>query len=286
MNWDCLLKAVRIAVRFLDDVIDAGERKHPLKSQKRVSLAGRRIGLGVMGLADAMVLLNLKYGSRKSVQWIDRLFREMKEAAYETSIELAKEKGAFPAFESAAHLRSPFIQALPKSLRSALKKNGLRNCALLAIAPTGSISILAGISSGIEPIFASRYLRHVSERAFHAEHPLIKKYHLHSKDDLPPSFVTAHEIPAEHRLLVQAAAQQHIDQSISSTMNLPEAVTPAKIEQLFWKAWKLGCKGITVFREGTRSSVIHPIRKAPGAYEAEKSPPVGICVFCEPLTAR
>ncbi|GBC84787.1 Vitamin B12-dependent ribonucleoside-diphosphate reductase [bacterium HR11] len=283
LDWDRLAETVRRAVRFLDDVIDVGAPRHPLRAQRRASERSRRVGLGIMGLADCMVMLNVVYGSPECIRWVDRILAFIKEAAYQASIDLAREKGPFPAFDARQHEKSPYIQELPAPIRRGIQTYGLRNCALLAIAPTGSISILAGTSSGIEPIFALQYLRHVAGQAYEVEHPLVRRYRqmYGASSPLPPAFVAAHQVDPEARVELQAAAQRHVDQSISSTVNLPEDTPVSTVERLYWKAWELGCKGITVFREGSRASVVEPLHEERGVYRVEAEPPLGVCVVCE-----
>ncbi|MDW8356474.1 MAG: ribonucleoside-diphosphate reductase, adenosylcobalamin-dependent, partial [Thermus sp.] len=191
----------------------------------------------------------------------------IKETAYRASAQLARERGPFPAFQAQEHRKSPFIQSLPEDLQREVEK-GLRNAALLSIAPTGSISILAGVTGGIEPIFALTYLRHAGGEVFLAEHPLLKRYREATGGGLP-SWPTAHSVDPFGRVRLQAALQRHVDQSISSTVNLPQDTPKEVVEALFLTAWKEGCKGITVFREGSREEVMEPL------------PPVGVCTFCQ-----
>jgi len=282
LRWDDLSRAVRTAVRFLDNVIDVGAPRHALRRQRDVSLRSRRIGLGVLGMADCLASLGLVYGSGPSLSMLDRLMGAIRDSAYEESIRLAEEKGAFPAFDPDRHLASPYILRLPESIRIGIRTKGLRNCALLAVAPTGSISCLAGASSGIEPIFSLSYLRHVAGRAYKVEHPLVARYRERHgpSGPLPGTFVTALRIDPNARVRLQALVQRHVDQSISSTVNLPADTTPSTVESLFRQAWESGCKGITVFREGTRASVLETAGRE-GAYRADAGSPMGVCTFCE-----
>ncbi|BDG16781.1 adenosylcobalamin-dependent ribonucleoside-diphosphate reductase [Thermus brockianus] len=267
LDYAALEEATRLAVRFLDAVVDLGKNRHPVRAQKEASLRSRRIGLGLMGLADMLAMLGLPYGSGEALRLAEEVMRRIKEAAYGESAQLAQEKGPFPAFNAAKHLQSPFIQALPEALIQKVEK-GLRNAALLSIAPTGSISILAGVTGGIEPIFALTYLRHAGGEVFLAEHPLLKRYRKATKGGTP-DWPTAHTVDPFQRVRLQATLQRHVDQSISSTVNLPKETPKEVVEQLFLTAWKEGCKGITVFREGSREEVMEPL------------PPVGVCTFCQ-----
>jgi len=267
LDFGALEEATRLAVRFLDAIIELGKNRHPLRPQREASLRSRRIGLGVMGLADMLAMLGLPYGSQASIRFAEEVMRRIKEAAYRESARLARERGPFPAFDPREHLKSPFIQALPEDLLREVEK-GLRNAALLSIAPTGSISILAGVTSGIEPIFALTYLRHAGGSVFLAEHPLLRRYREATGGGLP-DWPTAHQVDPFQRVRLQAALQRHVDQSISSTVNLPRETPKEVVEKLFLTAWKEGCKGITVFREGSREEVMEPL------------PPVGVCTFCQ-----
>jgi ribonucleoside-diphosphate reductase alpha chain len=282
LDWDGLSEAVRLAVRFLDNVIDVGASRHALRDQRLASLRSRRVGLGILGMADCLAALHLVYGSEPSLSLLDRLMGVIKETAYEESIRLAEEKGAFPAFDPVRHLESPYVRRLPKSIRNGIRTKGLRNCALLAVAPTGSISCLAGTSGGIEPIFSFSYLRHVAGQAYKVEHPLVARYRERygPSAPLPESFTTARRIDPDARVRLQALVQRHVDQSISSTVNLPAETPLSAIEELYRKAWEAGCKGITVFREGTRASVLE-VAGREGVYRAEAGSPVGVCTFCE-----
>jgi ribonucleoside-diphosphate reductase alpha chain len=282
LDRDRLAEAVRRAVRFLDNVIDAGAPRHALRAQREASVRSRRIGLGILGLADCFAMLGLVYGSEPSLTWADRLLEFIKETAYEASIELAAEKGPFPAFDPRRHLESPYVRRLPESIRGGIRTTGLRNCALLSVAPTGSISCLAGTSSGIEPMFSLSYLRHVAGHAYRVEHPLVGLYRSRHGPaaPLPEAFVTAHRIDPDARVRLQALIQRHVDQSISSTVNLPEEAPVTLVENLYRKAWERGCKGITVFREGSRASVVEPAERE-GVYRVEPESPLGVCTFCE-----
>lgn len=282
LDWTGLSAAVRLAVRFLDNVIDVGASRHAVREQRRSSIRSRRVGLGILGMADCLAALGLVYGFAPSLSLLDRLMGAIKETAYEESVRLAQEKGPFPAFDADRHLESPYVQRLPESIRTGIRAKGLRNCALLAVAPTGSISCLAGTSSGIEPIFSLSYLRHVAGQAYRVEHPLVARYRERHGPaaPLPESFVTARRIDPDARVRLQAMIQRHVDQSISSTVNLPAETPLPAVEELYRKAWESGCKGITVFREGTRAPVLEPAGRE-GVYRAEVGSPVGVCTFCE-----
>ncbi len=262
VDWDSLVRATQYAVRFLDDVLDYNADRHPLPQQKKASLWSRRIGVGITGLGDMLIKLGLKYDEDATIEFVDKLFERITNVIYGYSTELAKEKGAFPAFVAEKHLAQPFIQRLDPRVKEKVKE-GVRNAAITTIPPVGSGSILAGCSSGIEPVFALSYTRRsksLSEGEFKVFHPLVKEYmsatHVSDVKQLPSYFVTAHQIKPEMRVKMQAAIQRHIDTAISSTVNLPESITPEEVERIYFLAWQLGCKGITVYREGSREGIL------------------------------
>jgi ribonucleoside-diphosphate reductase alpha chain len=201
--------------------------------------------------------------------------------AYDASADLAAEKGPFPAFEAARHFDNPFFASFPPALLEKLTQQGLRNVTLLTIAPTGTIAALAGCTSGIEPIFALSYTRRsesLSEREFAVVHPLAMQYrtahHLAADADLPEFFTTAHRIDPEKRVLMQATLQRHIDQSISSTINLPRNTSRDTVERIYRQAWQAGCKGITVYREGAREGILLTATEAHAPQTTAKGVPV------------
>jgi ribonucleoside-diphosphate reductase alpha chain len=263
IDWPTLEKALRYAVRFLDDVLDYNADKHPLPAQREASLRSRRIGVGFTGFGDMLIKLGLKYDSDEAIAFTDKLFERIKHIVYDESTELAVEKGTFPAFDREQHLRSAFIKRLDRSLIEKIKSNGLRNAALLTVPPVGSGSVLAGCSSGIEPIFSLSYVRKsksLSKSEFEVSHPLVREYMekmgLSHINELPKTFVTAHEIEPIMRVRMQATIQKHIDHAISSTVNLAKGVSPETIGDIYFEAWKAGCKGITVYREGSREGIL------------------------------
>jgi len=263
VDWAGLEKAVRCAVRFLDNVLDYNADRHPLPQQSETSLKSRRIGLGLTGLADMLVKLKIKYDTDEAIAFADKLFETIKNNAYDQSIELAKEKGKFPLFDAEKHLSMPFVQTLNSDLRQKIAAGGLRNVAVLTIPPVGSGSVLIGTSSAIEPIFAYSYTRRsesLSQEYFKVYHPLVMQYMQVAglKDDakLPEYFVAAHMIKPESRVKMQGMVQKHIDSAISSTVNLPSDATVEQVSSIYMQAWKAGCKGITVYREGSREGIL------------------------------
>ncbi len=261
VDWEGLLQAARFTVRFLDNVLDYNRDRHPLPAQVEASMNSRRIGVGFTGLGDMLAQLRLKYDTPEAVAFVDRLFERIKLEVYDASADLAREKGSFPKFDPDRHLESPFFADFPDELREKIR-GGLRNGALLTVPPVGSGSVLAGVSSGIEPIFALWYIRRsesLSQEEFRVYHPLVKTYKEltgASDEELPDFFVTAHEIDPFFRVKMQATIQKHIDHSISSTVNLPKETPKETIARVYLEAWRQGCKGITVYREGSREGIL------------------------------
>lgn len=263
IDWEDLKRAFRFSVRFLDNVLDYNAEKHPLRAQTEASQRSRRIGVGFTGFGDMLLKLNLKYDTPEAVQFTDKMFEYIKNIVYEASSDFASEKGGFPAFDLDTHLSRPFIKTLDGRVIEKIKNQGLRNACILTVPPVGSGSILAGTTSGIEPIFALSYYRRsksLSQEEFKVYHPLVGEYMerfgLRDETELPPVFITSHEIKPEMRVRMQAAIQKHIDSCISSTVNLPTNITLDEVEKIYFLSWKLGCKSITVYREGSREGIL------------------------------
>ena len=277
VDWENLDKTIRYGVRFLDNVLDYSYDRHALKEQAEETVYARRIGLGIMGLANMLISMNLKYDSEKAIEFVDYLMKRIKETAYDESSNIAKEKGSFPAFVAEKHLQRNFVKRLDKNLLDKIAKNGLRNSCILTVAPTGSISSMAGVSGGIEPIFALSYTRRsesLSEEKFEVLDPFVKRYMekfgIKDKSELPETFVTAHKIDPFFRVKMQAAIQKHIDSSISSTVNLSADTDADTVDKIYRYAWKLGCKSITVYREGSKEDILKATDEKP-LEKAEKS---------------
>lgn len=263
IDWRNLEKALRYATRFLDNVLDYNSDKHPLEEQRKASMWSRRIGVGFTGFGDMLIKLNLKYDSQQAVKFVDRLFEKIKNICYDESCNLAVEKGPAPAFIAEKHLSRQFIQRLDSSVKQKISSHGVRNCCVLTVPPVGSGAILAGTTSGIEPIFATSYVRKsksLSGEEFRVFHPLVqqymKRFQLKKESDLPDIFVTAHSIKGEFRVQMQGTIQKHIDSSISSTVNIPKESTVQDVKDIYFQAWRAGCKGITVYREGAREGIL------------------------------
>lgn len=254
---------VTTAVRMLDNVTTIS--RFPLKKQKEQALKTRRIGIGITGLADALIMLNKHYGTKKGRELASEIMKGICHSVYRSSIELAREKGAFPSFDREAYTERPFIRGLPAEIQSNLKKYGIRNSHLLSIAPTGSISLLAGnVSSGLEPVFDFEYTRNVLNRDGSATGYRVQDYAYRlwlklkgENRELPDSFVRATELPPEDHLKMQAALQQYVDNSISKTINIPEGFPFSSFKKIYENAYHNGLKGCTTFRPNpTTGSVL------------------------------
>jgi len=263
VDWEQLDRALRYAVRFLDNVLDYNSDRHPLPQHREASLYSRRIGVGFTGLGDMLVMLRLKYDSEPAIAFADGLFDRIKNVVYDESVNLAMEKGQFPGYDAGSHTSQAFVRALSPEVLERIHRHGLRNVGLLTVPPVGSGAALAGVTSGIEPIFDLSYVRRsesLSQEFFTVYHPLVRefmdRYGIERASDLPDCFVTAHQIRPEMRVRMQAAVQRHIDHAISSTVNLPQDAQPDDVEKVYFLAWKSGCKGITVYREGSRDGIL------------------------------
>jgi ribonucleoside-diphosphate reductase alpha chain len=244
---------VRTAVRMMDNVVDAS--RFPLPEQAAEAHAKRRIGLGVTGLADALLMVGLRYGSDKAARQTEDWMHAIARSAYLASVDLAREKGAFPLFEAEAYLASGNMAGMDADVREAIRSHGIRNALLTSIAPTGTISLYAGnVSSGIEPVFAYAYKRKVLQKDGSRTEEEVVDYAvrlwraLKGDEALPDYFVNAQTLaPLEH-VKMQAAAQKWIDSSISKTINCPEDISFDDFQQVYMAAWDQGCKGCTTYR--------------------------------------
>jgi len=260
-DYDDLADATRVATRFLDDVIEYNLPNHALPSIKEAVASDRRVGLGITALADAFVAMRLKYDTEEALKAAEGIMRTITYTAYETSTDLAREKGPFPLFNWDGVSRSKFIQDLPEGIQGKIREYGLRNSTLITIPPVGTGSIVAQTSSGVEPIFCTSYTRRVKQgdaetfREYKVYHPLVKK--LFGDDEkLPEHVVVAHQIDPYFRVRMQGVLQRFTDSSISSTINLPEDTTVETIADIYLAAYKQGLKGVTVFREGSRQGIL------------------------------
>jgi len=262
VDEDRLAGTTRLAVRMLDNVIDAS--RFPLPQQAAAARGSRRIGLGITGLADALLMLGIRYGSERSFCVAADLMRLVSHAAYRTSVDLAGEKGTFPQLDKDRYLAGAFIKILSEDIRAGIAKDGIRNSHLIAIAPTGTISLLAGnVSSGLEPIYAASYSRKMlSENGSPTEVTLndyaVGLWREGGHAGVPESFVTARDLPVGAHLNMQAALQPFVDNSISKTINVPENCPFDEFAKTYDLAYDKGLKGCTTFRPNpVTGTVLH-----------------------------
>ncbi|MGH6876649.1 MAG: adenosylcobalamin-dependent ribonucleoside-diphosphate reductase, partial [Rhizomicrobium sp.] len=249
-----LARLTGVAVRLLDNVIDVS--RFPLPEQRQEAMAKRRMGLGVTGLANALIFCRARYGAPESIALIERWLGVLSHSAYAASVEIAREKGAFLLFDRDAYLDAPHVRALPQSVRDGIAAHGIRNALLTSIAPTGTISLFAdNVSSGIEPVFAYTYTRKLlmpdgaRREETVADYAWAKFHDLFGVDAaLPDYFATAQSLAPRDHLVVQAAAQKYIDSSISKTINVPAAISFDDFKSVYTQAWETGCKGCTTYR--------------------------------------
>ena len=254
-------ESARVATRFLDDVIDYNMDNHALPKIRDAVASDRRVGLGVTGLADALMLMRLKYDSDEALQIVEQIMQAICYNAYDTSIELAREKGAFPLFDWEGMSQSRFVQSLPQGVQDKVARFGLRNATLTTMPPVGTGSIVAQTASGIEPIFCTSYTRRVKQadgesfREYKVYHPLIQEI-FGDDEDLPDYVVTSHQIDPFFRVKMQGVIQKYTDSSISSTINLSEDIEVDTVADIYIMAYKEGLKGVTVYREGSRQGIL------------------------------
>lgn len=271
-----LRQAVRYGVRFLDNVID--DNYYFMEANKQQQMKERRVGLGIMGLAEMMILCEVRYGSEESIRFTDRLFRIMSEEAYLASSEIASEKGSFSAFDTEKYLASQYMLNMPESVISAVRRNGSRNVTLLTCAPTGSIGTMLNTSTGIEPFFSWVFYRK-GRLGMHEERiPLAQNWiEQNGSEQLPEYFVTAMELSPFEHVTVMAAAQRWVDSSISKTVNCPNDWTIEQVGELYMQMYDLGCKGGTIYRDGSRSEQVLTTKPA-----VSESKPENKIIISEP----
>lgn len=287
LNPEALDELVRTAVRMMDNVVDAS--KFPLPQQAAEAQAKRRIGLGVTGLADALLMLGLRYGAADAVEQTRVWMKAIARSAYLASVDLAKEKGAFPLFDAQKYLASGFMQRMDADLREAVAQHGIRNALLTSIAPTGTISLYAGnVSSGIEPVFAYAYTRKVLQKDGSRTEEEVVDYAVQMWRDLkgdaplPEYFVNAQTLAPLDHVAMQAAAQEWVDSSISKTINCPEDISFEDFKDVYLAAWDKGCKGCTTYRPNdVTGSVLSVSEKAEEAPQADKG--ADVVYLTEPL---
>lgn len=262
-DFDGFKETTAIGARFLDNVIDYNLDRHALEEQKQNAMNDRRVGLGILGLGDMLVKMGIQYDSDEALETIGKIMEIHRDTSYETSAALAKEKGKFPNFDWDGYSQSLFVQDLPKKLQTKIKNHGIRNCTLTTVAPTGSGAIVARVTSGVEPIFATSYKRKVKKNdslgkefdTFTVYHPVVKEM-FGTDENLPQYVVTAHNVDPYFRVKMQGVVQKYIDSSISSTVNLSEETTVDTVADIYMTAYKADLKGITVYREGSREGIL------------------------------
>lgn len=253
LDWDLLRYTVKYGVRMLDNVVTL-ENYH-FEEIRSNHQGNRRIGLGTMGLADMLVQLGVRYGSEESVEIIDRIYEFIAVEAYMASTDLARTKGSFRKLDTEKFLQSGFMKGMPDYVHNAVKQYGIRNVCLLTQAPTGTTGTMVGTSTGIEPFFNWQYSR-TSRLGIHIETvPVLEELGL-DIDDLPDYCVTAQDLSPEEHLVVQATIQRWLDSSISKTTNCPSSYTVEQVDELYRKAYDMGCKGITIYRDGSRDQQV------------------------------
>jgi len=310
-NFNKLREIVAVGMRLSDDLVelelekleniqkisDSEDEKRLWRKLLKAARNGRRTGLGTHALADALARLNLAYDSAEAVEVIDEIYLTISRVAYEESVYLAQERGAFPAFDWETEKNNEYIQRLPKKIREMIAEHGRRNISILTNAPTGSVSIMSQTSSGLEPVFRNSYIRRrkLSHDEQHLEADFVDElqdrwveyevFHHNiqewldtrpsdSPTTLPSFFVESNNINWARRVAAQAAIQKHIDHSISSTINLPAGSSPKLVGELYLEGWRQGLKGITVYVDGSRSGVLvaRPQDQAFPAHTAPKRP--------------
>lgn len=273
-DYDTFGKDVQIATRFLDDVIDS--TYYFLEENEKCAKDIRRTGLGIMGLGDALIMMKLRYGAEESLPTIEKIFKTLRDNAYIASSDIAKEKGSFPKFDKDKYLEAFHVKALPKPIRERIAKNGIRNAVLLTIAPTGTTSLLAGTTSGIEPVYEFEFIRKSRLGTDKLYHPLYDAWRKeHPEETRPAYFVSANDLTPMDHAKVQAIAQGYIDSSISKTVNAPNKDTVEDVKELYMAAYDMGMKGITYMRDGSRQGVLQREEKKEEKKEEEvvkKSP--------------
>jgi len=251
INWSGLKETTRIAIHFMDNVIDVTEYNYQENKDAQMSI--RRLGLGTMGLADALIKLKVKYGSEEAIKVCEKIFSFIRDEAYRESIELAKKRGSFTKFDREKYLKGAFIKNLPEDIRDDIYNYGIRNCFLLTQAPTGTTSLLAGVSSGIEPVYDFAIIRKDRIGEHEILHPLYEQFvNENPAQDLPEYFINAKQLTPEAHAKMQSVIQNFVDSSISKTVNAPNNHTIDDVKTLYLKAYEWGSKGLAYYRDGSR----------------------------------
>jgi ribonucleoside-diphosphate reductase alpha chain len=276
LDMEALEKLVPLAVRMLDNVVDVS--RFPLAAQEHEAKAKRRIGLGVTGLADALIFCGVRYGSTEAVRLTRQWLAAVQRLSYLASADIAAEKGSFPMYDRARYLAGETVKALSEDVRAAIARYGIRNALLNSIAPTGTISLLAdNISSGIEPVFAFSYVRHVlqpdgSKREESVEDHAFRLWRTLKGAAEPPAdvFVDAQTLSPGDHLAMQAAAQDFVDSSISKTINLPKDISFEAFKHVYEEAYAQGCKGCTTYRPNDVTGAVLEVKPTTAVVEAPR----------------
>ncbi len=259
-DYDNFGKDVKVAMRFLDNVID--DTYYFYKENEKVAKDIRRTGLGILGLADALIKMKVKYGSDESLPVIEKIFKTLRDNAYIASSDMAVEKGIFPKFNKEKYLQGFHLKKLPEEIRQKIAKQGIRNAVLLTIAPTGTTGLLSGASSGIEPVYEFQFIRKDRLGEHMMYHPLYEEFKKENPNvEKPDYFVSANDLTPEEHVRVQAIAQDYIDSSISKTVNAPKTHTVDDVKRLYELAYDSGLKGITYMRDGSRQGVLERVEE-------------------------
>ncbi|MBU1111418.1 MAG: adenosylcobalamin-dependent ribonucleoside-diphosphate reductase [archaeon] len=253
VDWEELKRASWALNRFLDNVIDL--TPYHFKENEENQKAERRVGCGTLGIGEMLIKLRLRYGSNESLEFIDKIYKFICEEMYKSSSMLSKEKGPFPKFSAEHFLESGFVKTLSEDVKNMIRENGIRNVTLITQAPTGTVGTMMGSSTGVEPYYAFEFYQQ-SRLGFHkVKIPLAQQY-IRDDGTLPNYFVTALELKPEEHIKVQAAVQKWTDSSISKTANTPQNFTVEETKRLYDLAYRLGCKGVTMYRDNSRSEQI------------------------------
>ncbi len=257
-DYEAFASDVQVSMRFLDNVID--DTHYFFDENEKVAKDVRRTGLGIMGIADAFIKMKVRYGSEESITVSKKIFETLRDNAYIASADIAKEKGTFPKYNKEKYLQGYHIKLLPKAIRERIAKQGIRNAVLLTIAPTGTTSFIAGVSSGVEPVYEFEYLRRTKVGEAKMYHALYDTWRLaHPEAVRPDYFVSANDLTPEDHVKIQAVAQEYIDSSISKTVNAPSTHTVEDVKRLYMLSYDSGLKGVTYMREGSRQGVLERV---------------------------
>ncbi len=281
-DFEVFGKDVKVAMRFLDNVID--DTYYFYKENEKVAKDIRRTGLGILGLADALIKMKVKYGSEDSLKIIDKIFKTLRDNAYIASSDIAAEKGSFPKYNKEKYQNGWHIKKLPEEIRAKIAKQGIRNAVLLTVAPTGTTSLISGVSSGIEPVYEFEFVRNDRLGQHLMYHPLYEEWKKANPGKSKPDyFVSANDLTPEEHVKVQAIAQEYVDSSISKTVNAPKEHTVNDVKNLYMLSYDAGLKGVTYMRDGSRQGVLERIDDKKEKAEEKPAIPVVTPVVPRPV---